>query len=53
MDGSAANMVTGQSQQQSIQVQAYMQTLNGYNNSAQEMIKAMNELKTKMAQLAM
>ena len=53
MDGSASqHMVTGQSQQQSIQVQAYMQTLNGYNNSAQEMIKAMNELKTKMTQLA-
>lgn len=53
MDGSAAqHMVAGQSQQQSIQVQAYMQTLNGYNNSAQEMIKAMNELKTKMVQLA-
>lgn len=53
MDGSAAqHMVSGQSQQQSIQVQAYMQTLNGYNNSAQEMIKAINELKTKLAQLA-
>ncbi|PWU15360.1 MAG: hypothetical protein C5B45_02695 [Chlamydiae bacterium] len=53
MDGSAAqHMVSGQSQQQTIQVQAYMQTLNGYDNSAQEMIKAMNELKTKMAQLA-
>jgi hypothetical protein len=53
MDGSAAqHIVTGQSQQQSIQVQAYMQTLNGYHNSAQEMIRAMNELKTKMVQLA-
>lgn len=53
MDGSAAeHMVTGQSQQQSIQVQAYMQMLNGYNNAAQEMIKIMNELKFKMAQLA-
>ncbi|MEK7340010.1 MAG: hypothetical protein WBD50_04470 [Candidatus Rhabdochlamydia sp.] len=53
MDGSAAeHMVSGQSQQQSIQVQAYMQTLNGYNNSAQEIIKTINELKSKMAQLA-
>ncbi len=53
MDGSAAqHMVTGQSQQQSIQVQAFMQTLNGYNNAAQEMIKAMSDLKYKMAQIA-
>jgi hypothetical protein len=53
MDGNAAqHMVTGQSQQQSIQVQAFMQTLNGYNNAAQEMIKAMNDLKYKMAQIA-
>lgn len=53
MDGSAAeHMVSGQSQQQSIQVQAYMQTLNGYNNSAQEIIKTINELKSKMAQPA-
>lgn len=53
MDGSASqNMVTGQSQQQTIQVQAFMQTLNGYNNTAQEMIKVMSALKYKMAQIA-
>lgn len=53
MDGSAAqHMVTGQSQQQSIQVQAFMQTLNGYNNAAQEIIKATSDLKYKMAQIA-
>ena len=52
MDGSASqHMVTGQSQQQSIQIQAYMQTLNGYNNTAQEMIKIINELKSKLTQL--
>lgn len=52
MDGSASqHMVTGQSQQQSIQIQAYMQTLNGYNNTAQEMIKTINELKSKLTQL--
>lgn len=53
MDGSAAeHMVTGQSQQQSIQEQAYMQTLNGYNKAAQEMIKTMSDLKYKLAQIA-